>query len=74
MSKKSDIILAYEMNGETLPKDHGYPLRLICPGMIGAKSVKWLSRIMVLYSESPSRFQQQEYKLYPANITSQTMS
>jgi len=56
MSKKSDIILAYEMNGETLPKDHGYPLRLICPGMIGAKSVKWLSRIMVLDSESPSRF------------------
>ena len=56
MDKKSDIIIAFEMNGEPLTKDHGFPLRLICPGMIGAKSVKWLSRIMLLDIESPCQF------------------
>jgi nitrate reductase (NAD(P)H) len=30
----SDIMLAYEMNGERLPPDHGFPVRLICPGMV----------------------------------------
>ena len=31
-----DAILAYEMNGETLPRDHGYPIRLLAPGMLDA--------------------------------------
>jgi sulfite oxidase len=56
MDKDSDIILAYEMNGEPLTRDHGFPLRLICPGMVGAKSVKWLSIISVVRSESPNMF------------------
>lgn len=54
MDKRADIILAYEMNGEPLNPDHGFPLRLICPGMIGAKSVKWLSRVLVLDTDTPS--------------------
>lgn len=54
MDKSADIILAYEMNGEPLNPDHGFPLRLICPGMIGAKSVKWLSRVLVLDTDTPS--------------------
>lgn len=56
MNKKSDILLAYEMNGEPLSRDHGYPLRVICPGMIGSKSVKWLQRIMVIQCESPNQY------------------
>ena len=56
MDKRNDMLLAYEMNGEPLLNDHGYPLRLICPGMIGSKSVKWLSRIFVIDSDSPSCF------------------
>jgi sulfite oxidase len=42
-----DVILAYEMNGQPLPKDHGFPLRVIVPGTVAARSVKWLQRIVL---------------------------
>lgn len=42
-----DTILAYRMNGELLPRDHGFPLRAIAPGWVGASQIKWLSRIVV---------------------------
>ena len=42
-----DTLLAYGMNGEVLPEDHGFPLRAIVPGWIGASSIKWLDRIVV---------------------------
>lgn len=38
-------ILAYEMNGAPLTEAHGYPLRLIVPGIYGMKNVKWIKRI-----------------------------
>jgi DMSO/TMAO reductase YedYZ molybdopterin-dependent catalytic subunit len=40
-------LLAYEINGESLPDRHGYPLRVIVPGYFGEKHVKWLTRIEV---------------------------
>lgn len=43
-----DTLLAYEINGEPLTPEHGYPLRLLVPGWFGMASVKWLSRISVL--------------------------
>lgn len=43
-----DVILAYEMNGEPIPRDHGYPLRVIVPGVVGARNVKWLGESHVL--------------------------
>ena len=42
MSPVGDVLLAYEMNGADLPPDHGYPVRVIIPGVVGARSVKWL--------------------------------
>ncbi|MFI8324011.1 sulfite oxidase [Streptomyces sp. NPDC085529] len=42
-----DVILAYEMNGEPLPYDHGHPVRLIVPDWVGIASVKWLGDIEV---------------------------
>ncbi|MEW2705053.1 sulfite oxidase [Streptomyces koyangensis] len=42
-----DVILAYEMNGEPLPPDHGHPVRLLVPGWIGISSIKWLGDIEV---------------------------
>ena len=42
---RDEMLLAYEMNGEALQPQHGYPLRLIVPGWYGMTSVKWLDRI-----------------------------
>lgn len=40
-----DVILAYEINGQPLPPQHGFPLRLIVPGWLGMTNVKWLDTI-----------------------------
>ena len=45
MLLEGDALLAYEINGEPLPPQHGAPLRLVVPGWYGMTSVKWLSRI-----------------------------
>ena len=43
----TDVLLAYEMNGEKLSASHGYPVRAIVPGWYAMASVKWLRRIIV---------------------------
>jgi DMSO/TMAO reductase YedYZ molybdopterin-dependent catalytic subunit len=45
---RGEVLLAYEMNGEPLPPQHGFPLRLVVPGWYGMTNVKWLSRIELL--------------------------
>lgn len=45
------IILAYEMNGTPLMAEHGGPLRVFAPGVIGARSVKWVQRIVISSDE-----------------------
>merc|ERR1711892_34818 len=57
-----DVILAYEMNGEPLTPDHGFPLRALVPGVVGARSVKWLGRVEVSAQECGSHWQQLDYK------------
>ncbi len=42
-----DTILAYAMNGEPLPPDHGFPVRVLMPGWIGVANIKWVGRIEV---------------------------
>ena len=42
---QEDTILAYKMNGVVLPKEHGYPLRLVVPDKVGYKWVKWIVKI-----------------------------
>ena len=44
---RRDVLLAYKMNGEDLPPEHGFPLRAIVPGWYAMASVKWLQRIIV---------------------------
>lgn len=50
------------MNGVPLPKDHGYPIKVVVPGVVGARNVKWLGRIVVSEKESDSHWQQNDYK------------
>lgn len=42
VNKDGDVLLAYEMNGQPIPRDHGFPIRVIVPGTVGARNVKWL--------------------------------
>eukprot|EP01064_Diplonema_japonicum_P006681 TRINITY_DN14525_c1_g2_i1.p1 TRINITY_DN14525_c1_g2~~TRINITY_DN14525_c1_g2_i1.p1 ORF type:complete len:599 (+),score=166.59 TRINITY_DN14525_c1_g2_i1:59-1855(+) len=42
-----DALLAYKMNGDTLPRDHGYPIRLLAPGHAGCRNVKWVRNIVL---------------------------
>ncbi|KAL2091354.1 hypothetical protein ACEWY4_013617 [Coilia grayii] len=62
VSEVGDVLLAYEMNGEDLPLDHGYPVRVVVPGTVGARNVKWLGKIVVSEEESKSHWQQNDYK------------
>ena len=56
-------LLATHMNGAVLLPDHGYPLRTIVPGYIGARSVKWLGKIVVSDKTSPNHYLATAYKL-----------
>lgn len=64
----ADVLLAYEMNGEVLNRDHGYPLRVVVPGVIGARSVKWLDSINVKEEECQGFFMQKDYKMFPPTV------
>lgn len=64
MDPRGDVILAYEMNGEPLTRDHGFPLRCIVPGVVGARNVKWLGKITISDKESDSHWQQNDYKAF----------
>ncbi len=63
-----EVILAYEMNGEPLAPVHGFPLRVVVPGYIGARSIKWLSHITIQRTPSANYFQAHAYKLFPPNV------
>ncbi|XP_064937248.1 sulfite oxidase-like isoform X2 [Musa acuminata AAA Group] len=65
---EADVLLAYEMNGEILNRDHGYPLRVIVPGVIGARSVKWLDHINIIEDECQGFFMQKDYKMFPPSV------
>jgi len=60
-----EVLLAFELNGEPLPLVHGYPLRVIVPGFIGARSVKWLARITLQTHLSTNYYQAKAYRLFP---------
>ncbi len=47
-ARRPEVLLAFEMNGQPLPPQHGAPVRLVAPGWYGMASVKWLSRIEVI--------------------------
>lgn len=56
-------LVAYKMNGVPLPPDHGFPVRTVVPGWIGARSVKWLGKIIVSDRPSSNHYVASAYKL-----------
>jgi sulfane dehydrogenase subunit SoxC len=67
LAEAAGALLAYDMNGEPLPPQHGFPLRLVVPGWYGMQNVKWLTRITVL-DEPYTGFQNSvAYRMYDAD-------
>ena len=64
----AEVLLAYEMNGQPLLPLHGFPLRVLVPGYIGARSVKWLASIILQEAPSSNYYQARAYKLFPPHI------
>ncbi len=60
------------MNHTPLEPAHGFPLRVVVPGVIGARSVKWLERIVIRDHESDNFYQARDYKVLPPEATSET--
>jgi DMSO/TMAO reductase YedYZ molybdopterin-dependent catalytic subunit len=56
---ESTTLVAYEMNRAPLPDKHGYPVRVIVPGMFGEKNVKWITRIELVDRNAKGFYEQQ---------------
>jgi len=65
MDPSCDVMLAYEQNGEKLTPDHGFPLRLVIPGYIGGRMIKWLSEITITAEESDNHFHYMDNRVLP---------
>jgi DMSO/TMAO reductase YedYZ molybdopterin-dependent catalytic subunit len=74
-----DALLVLEMNGQPLPSDHGFPLRLVVPGWIGVANIKWIGQIEVSDRPLFSLWNTQQYVMtgdaYPSQpvLTTQTV-
>ncbi|XP_057490585.1 nitrate reductase [NADH] 2-like [Actinidia eriantha] len=68
MDASRDIILAYMQNGERLSPDHGFPVRMIIPGFIGGRMVKWLKRIIVTTQESDNYYHFKDNRVLPSHV------
>lgn len=68
LNPANDIMIAYKHNGKLLAPDHGFPVRMIIPGGIGGRMVKWLANIEVLATESDNFYHQHDNKVLPAGI------
>lgn len=71
MDPNNDVLLAYDMNDHPLPPDHGYPLRVIIPGYVGGRNVKWLSRIWISDHENDSFYHVYDNRVLPSFVTDQ---
>jgi len=62
LDKRQPALIAHTMNGKPLTLEHGFPLRSLVPGYIGARSVKWLAKIVVSDRPSPNHYVAEAYK------------
>ena len=69
MDPERGIIVAHKMNGEILHPDHGKPLRIVIPGQIGGRSVKWLKRIIITSAPSDNWYHIYDNRVLPTMVT-----
>jgi len=70
MNPARPCMLAFMMNGELLHPDHGYPVRLLLPGYIGGRMIKWLSAISVTKEEGDNHYHIFDNRVFPKHIDS----
>lgn len=68
MDESRCALLADHMNGHPLPAEHGGPLRVVVPGYIGARSVKWLQAIRLKKEASTNFYMTSDYKRLPSQV------
>lgn len=69
MDPNRGVLVAHGMNGEALAPDHGRPLRIVIPGQIGGRSVKWLKRIILTEGPSDSWYHIYDNRVLPTTIS-----
>ncbi|KAF7713589.1 Nitrate reductase (NADPH) [Penicillium ucsense] len=69
LDRNKGIMLAYKMNGEPLTPDHGRPLRVVVPGQIGGRSVKWLTRLIVTDTPSDNWYHVNDNRVLPTMVS-----
>merc|ERR1719359_2753198 len=70
MDPTRPVMLAFMMNSELLHPDHGYPVRLLIPGYIGGRMIKWLTKISVTEEEGENHYHVFDNRVFPKHITS----
>jgi len=69
-SELGDVIVAYEMNGEPIPADHGFPVRVVVPGHVGVRNIKWLRKVITSDEEAEGVWQRGiAYKQFGPSVT-----
>lgn len=63
MDPAGDVLIAYKQNGQFLHPDHGFPCRMLIPGWIGGRMVKWLSHIHVSEHHSENWYHYHDNKV-----------
>jgi len=68
MDNEKGMMLAYKMNGEILRPDHGKPIRVVIPGVIGGRSVKWLTKLIVADRPSDNYYHIYDNRVLPTVV------
>lgn len=63
-----DVLIAYQQNGVNLSPDHGFPLRVVIPGWIGGRMVKWLHAIEVTDKPSDNYYHFFDNRILPPHV------
>jgi nitrate reductase (NAD(P)H) len=69
MDPNRGIMLAHKMNGEMLRPDHGKPLRVVVPGQIGGRSVKWLKKLIITAEPSDNWYHIYDNRVLPTMVS-----
>jgi nitrate reductase (NAD(P)H) len=71
MDPADEVMVAFQANGERLHPDRGYPVRLVIPGYIGGRMIKWLAKIRVIPHESKNCYHYWDNKYMPPQVTAE---